>query len=99
MTKLWQESREVMQVIRRCPTEQLSYATLLSDLPQATREFYAADNLDTDEGKSDALLHLLTFPKGEVVELAPALNVWVLAEGAHPTPEEVLRHWSEQFLC
>ena len=33
------------------------------------------------------------------MELSPALNEWVLAEGAHPTPEEVLHHWSEQFLC
>ncbi len=57
VTKLWQESREVMQVICACPTEQLSYATLLSELPQAALEFYAAEDLVTDEGKSGALLH------------------------------------------
>ncbi len=33
------------------------------------------------------------------MELSPRLNEWFLAEGAHPTPEKVLHHWNEQFLC
>ncbi len=96
---LWNESLQVMQVIRDSPTEQSSYATLLSDLPETTCEFCADLNLETDEGKSNALLRLVSFHKGEVVELSPALNEWVLAEGARPIPEEVLHYWNEQFLC
>ena len=99
VTTLWRESRQVMQAIRSSLMLQSSYAKLLSELPQSTIDFCAADDLGTDEGRSNAWLHLLTLHRGEVVELAPGHNERFLAEGARPTPDKVLHHWSEQFLC
>ena len=36
--------------------------------------------------------------RGEVVELVPFNNEWVLAWGDHPEPEGVLSEFDEQFL-
>ena len=48
---------------------------------------------------SNALLKLCAFHKGEVVEISPCQNKWILAEGAHPTPQQACEEWHEQFLC
>ena len=33
------------------------------------------------------------------MEISPCQNEWILAEGAHPTPQEACELWHEQFLC
>jgi hypothetical protein len=42
---------------------------------------------------------LLTVHKGEVLEMSPTHNEWLLTEGPLPESREVLRYWDKQFFC
>ena len=71
VSAMWNESRDVMQTIRDSPARQGQYKALLSSLPTATIDFIGEHNLDTDKAKCIGLLNLVSFHRGEVVELSP----------------------------
>jgi hypothetical protein len=75
-----------VQSIRKSSELQSQYATLLDELAQSTNEFYTEQQeLETIEGKCHAIQGLLSYHKGQVVEISPSRSEWNLVKGTTPT--------------